>query len=346
MLLKKRRSNGLFGLDIGMRQVKLLGIDTNSQPNQVTYFYSAELPAGAATKTEIKDPLLVGTTLRNLIKNAKTDIHSVAIAIPRSSVIIKTIAIDSRLSQSEIESRAWIEANHHFPDLVGEIYLDFYLTPIPQDTKQVELTLVACRKDHISPYLEACNIGGVTAKVIDINSFALERALDIIIKATNDTSTIALLNLDITLSTLLVKENQNLIYAHDYTHDGKRLLAQTGEYIKNAPNHTASINDAAYHEILQGTLSTYLRHTMHFIYSSRSNLTINKILLSGDCALVPCLTEFITQETGIETFIANPFEHLSLAPEYDNDEFKKLAPTLMLSCGLALSSDKPNQSKI
>ena len=97
----------------------------------------------------------MSNVIKQLYQNLHTETKSVAIAIPRSSVIIKNTLISSRLSPTEVESRVWLEANQHFPELIGGLYLDYQiLGPATDDPAQLELMMVACRKDQVDPFLE------------------------------------------------------------------------------------------------------------------------------------------------------------------------------------------------
>lgn len=323
-------SDELVGLDIGSDSLKLLKINSTQTPYKIENFSVFPLPAGAIVKGDIKDFAIVSQTLREMIKHCEIPIKNVALAIPRSSTIIKNITVDRRLNADDIESRAWVEANRHFPDLVGDIYLDFsVLGTSVQDESQLELVIVACRKEQIKPYVELMRMAGLVAKIVDVNSYALERALAIVARTFEQKQTIALLNLDFNLSTFIVEQNNNLIYAHDQTFDGYRLI-----------NQVSAEDEAKHNELLKETLSAHLRHTMHFFYSSRPNVTVEQIILSGDCAMTPNLALFIRQEVGIDTVFANPFASMTIGPTLDEKELKKHAPILMLCCGLALSKVK------
>jgi type IV pilus assembly protein PilM len=338
---KHRVAEGLIGLDIGSESIKLLELNTTNTPYQVENFVIANLPSGAVVAGEIKDYAAISATLKDLFKRNNFKSKSIALAIPRSSVIIKNINIDSRLNPAEIESRAWIEANHHFPDLVGEIYLDFSINPLPQDKTQFELTLVACRKEQINPYLDVLRDSGLVATVIDVNSNALERALTLLLAKKPELTTVALLNLDNHLSTFVVTHEQKLIHAHDHSYDGQRLRTQAQDYLKTVAGQTASLSDQAYYEILKNTLSAHLRHTMHFFYSSRPNINIEKLILAGDCAVTPEIATFIQQETGVETTLGDVFAEMQFAIPLKQEEAKTIAPAMMLCCGLALSVNNP-----
>lgn len=346
-VLKSVGHHGLLGIDISQDRIKILKINTAVTPYEVNTFAMAEVPAGAFVKDEIKDPAAIGIILRGMLRDYGITEKNVALAIPRSLAIIKNIAVDKRLKDKDLESRAWIEANRHFPDLIGDIYLDFTITgPAPLDPDKQDLLLVACRKEHIKPYLELMQYGGLTAKIVDVNCYALERALSLVVNDASALETMALLNLNISQSSLIVMNKKQLIHAHDQTFDGKRLLKQVEEYRKSKQlqpgmeNAPLSMSDAAYHQLLQSSFLSHLRHTIHFFYSSRPNISIQKIFLAGDCSMIADLPAFIEKEIGIKTERADPFVDMQTASSVDSDELKKNAASLMLCSGLALSQIK------
>lgn len=341
--LNQRKPKNLVGLDIQPDTLKILEINTLESPPKIENFAISSLPEGAIVKDEIKDPAMISSALRDMFKQCGIKTKNIALAIPRSAAIIKNVTIDSRLTPSEVESRAWIEANRYFPDLVGDIHLDFSITgPSPQDSTQLEMVLVACRKDQIRPYLEIIRQSGLMAKIVDVNCYALERAIALIPNG-NPNDNVALLNLNFTLSSLIVIQQKQLVYAHDHTYDGLRL---TNQIKKITAEETAPASEGApaesppglrYTEVFKENLTSHLRHTMHFFYSSRPNVNITKLIIAGDCATLPGLVDFIHQETNIETVLADPFTNMVLTPQISAEELHRCAPMLMLSCGLALS---------
>jgi len=333
----------LVGLDIGSGFIKLLKVDFNKNHYRVENGGIVTLPAGAIIKEELKDVSAVSEALNKVFKNAGVKTKNVALAIPRSSAIIKTIMVDSRLNSADIESRAWVEANHHFPDLIGDIYLDFDIVgPNAEDPSQLDLLLVACRKDQVKPYLDVLQDNGLTVKVIDVNCYALERSLSFLLKKLPSLKTVALLNLDFSISSLIVSHEEQMIYAHDHSYEGFNFATQIETYLSDKKDKkgrlTVSLSDTAYSDILKAGMSAHLRHSMHFFYSSRPHIVIEKLFLSGDCASIPYLHAFIQKETGIETVVTDPLADLSIAPEADEEAIKKHSSTLMLSLGLALNN--------
>src|SRR5262249_17497132 len=92
-------------------------------------------------------------------------------------------------------------------------------------------------------------------------------------------------------------------------------------------------------EILRNTIGLHLKHAMQFFYSTRSNIRIERIILSGDAAtVISGVRDYVQQEVGKEVVMAEPFKEMKLAAGVDQDRLTSYAPALMLCCGLALTN--------
>lgn len=330
LLGNETSSKGLISVEINLNYIKILQIKNHAVAPEVRFFSITPIPEGSIVKDEVKNASPIINILKETYARFPFATHNVALAIPRSAAIIKNITVDKRLDEDEIESRVWIEANRFFPNLIGDIYLDFVVTgPSAQDASQLEVILVACRKEQINPYLELIRQSGLTPKIVDVNSYALERAFALVIKQSSSPS-VALLNITFSLITLIVIHEGQLVYAHELTYDGRNLVPRDIEALEASQN--------TQYDALKANLSLHLRHSMQFFYSSRPNIRINELYLSGDCAVaIPDLTSFIRDETGKETILADPFKNMSFAQMVDQVRLHRYAPALMLCCGLALS---------
>lgn len=333
----------LVGLDINVDSIKLLKLNHHSTPPKVENFAVARLPENIIVKDEIKDFPALSRAIKALFTEAGVTTNQVALAIPQSIAITKTVNIDKRLTDIEIETRVWIEANKYFPDLVGEIYLDFFINGLSlQDASQLEVTLVACRKEQIKAYLEVMRLAQLHAINIDVDSYALERSLTFLMPET--TATMGLLNLNMNLSNLIVVKEGRIIYAHNQNFDGQRLKSKLNTYLKdmavNEIDENKLLADPAYQEILNVGLLAHLRHVTQLFYTSRPNIHMQTLILCGDCATLPALASFIQKETGIEIKVADLASHLTLDSSINIALFKAHASTLMLALGLALTEER------
>jgi len=329
----------IAGIDINCDFVKLLKISVHGSQLKIDNFAVLPTPPGAIVKNEIKNPQLIAPVLKQAIAQSGLMINTVALAVNRSAAIIKSITVDNRLNRDEIESRVWIEANRLFPNLVSDIYLDFAIIGPAQEASQIEVVLIACRKEQMKPYLEIMRLTELSPSIIDVNCYAFERALSIITASQPELNTIALLNIDFSLITLIVLQNNTLIYTHELSYDGHSLSQKNKTFPPEVSMTNAHDNDALDKEdVLLSSIALHLKHSMQFFYSSRSHATIQKIVLSGDCVVyVSNLANFIENEIGIEVIVPNLFKEMIINSNIDKEKIFYHAPQLILSCGLALS---------
>lgn len=341
--LKNSYSGDLVGLDIGTYRLKLIQINKDN-PNFIQHLAIADLPFGSISHGEIKQHSSFRLTLKKMFQQQAIQSKIIAIAIPHILTIVKNFFVDSRLSPDEIESRTWLEANSLFPDLVGNIYLDYVaLGPSAETPSRQEIMIIACRKDQVNPYIFLLKEEGLDGVVVDVDCYVLQRALLKMPKNHAPDEKIALLNLDMHLITLIVTKNEALTYVHEQNYKGHNLLEDIKAYLASKQTPDAALDtlslsqDQTYFEIMQKDLGPYLHHTMQFFSFTNESADVKQIYLSGDLAIIPEIDKLIEQLINIKTVVANPFENMEFAKNIDEQQARKMAPIFMLSYGLALS---------
>ncbi len=332
LTFKKRKARReLIGIVISPQYLKLLKLKRNHQTINVEYFSIHELPAGAMTDLEIKKKEVIAQCLKEMMGKLDMQASDVVLGIPRSSTIVKNISVDHRLNMDEIESRVWMEANRLFPNLIGEIYLDFVVTgATPNDAAKQDVMIVACRKEQLEPYLEILHAADLSPRIVDVNYYAYERALSTTSKYLVQGKTFAFLSVNFGMLTLLGMQDDKLIYANELTYDGHALLKLRREH--------GNEDNADNTEVFKQILGLHLKHALQFFYSSRPNVRVDIIILGGDvAATVPGLSDYISKEVCKEVVLANPFVDMKLAANIDKASIEHYAPALMLCCGLALT---------
>ena len=70
------------------------------------------------------------------------------------------------------------EAEQHVPYDINDVSLDFeILGDHPQDDKQMQVLLVAAKKDMVLTFADLIREAGLTPVIIDVDSFAIQNAL-------------------------------------------------------------------------------------------------------------------------------------------------------------------------
>jgi type IV pilus assembly protein PilM len=75
--------------------------------------------------------------------------------------------------------------------------------------------------------------------------------------------------------------------------------------------------------------------------TSSGKENIDYLVISGGTASVEGIKELLTEELGVFTIVANPFEHMEKGKNIDQEQLDKIAPQFMVAAGLALRSFAP-----
>ena len=94
---KQHFSDNLVGVDLGPESIKLLKINTAKTGCRVESFVIVPVPPGLVLKE--KDYSVLVSIVEGLFKQARVETNQVALAIPRSMVIIKNTTIDGRFNR-------------------------------------------------------------------------------------------------------------------------------------------------------------------------------------------------------------------------------------------------------
>ncbi|MBE0566320.1 MAG: type IV pilus assembly protein PilM [Krumholzibacteria bacterium] len=171
----KRKRKSLIGMDIGSNVVKVLRLDASGDRPVVTHFGMADLPPEAIVDGEIMDRELVIEAIREAADKAGVPAESVASAVSGRAVIVKKIVMD-KMSEEDAREAIYWEAEQHVPFDIDDITLDFQILQPDIGAGQMELLLVAAKKEMIQNWAELIRDAGFHPAIIDVASFANQNA--------------------------------------------------------------------------------------------------------------------------------------------------------------------------
>jgi type IV pilus assembly protein PilM len=171
----KGKQKSLIGMDIGSNVVKCLRLDLSGDRPMVTHFAMSDLPPEAIVDGEIMDRELVIEAIQEAAQKAGIPDEPVASAVAGRAVIVKKIVMD-KMSEDDAREAIYWEAEQHVPFDIDDITLDFQILQEDIGADQMELLLVAAKKDMILGHAELIRDAGFKPHVIDVASFANQNA--------------------------------------------------------------------------------------------------------------------------------------------------------------------------
>lgn len=348
MRLLSPKGGHLLGLDVSTTSVKLVEL-TKQQGRLHLKSYGIEpIEPGWVVDKNIVNVEEVSEAIARVVRRVGASSKEAATAVSGSAVITKIIEMDAKMSDSDREAQINLDAEQYIPYPLSEVNLDFEVLGPASNDNLVRVLLAASRSENVDQRVETLRLGGLTTKVMDIESHAVERAFSLITDSLpNDPQVVALVDIGHRQTTLYIAKEGEFIYNREQSFGG----AQLTEAIQS--RYSISYHDAVIgkHEYTlpadyrETILMPFMENTvqqisrsLQFYFSSSEYNNVDHIILCGGTAALPGLAEMVQQRVGGMVSVANPFEGMSVDSRIDTTILQKDAPSLMAACGLALRS--------
>jgi len=340
----------LVGVDISSTAVKLLQLTESGGRYRVEHYAVEPLPPNAVVEKNIVEVEAVGEAIKRAVSRSGTKVKHAAAAVSGSSVITKVIPMQGDLDENSLEDQVQAEASNYIPYPIDEVALDFeVLGPVPNNPEMVNVMLAASRKENVEIRQSALELGGITAKVIDVEVFAMENAFRLVadqLSVPRD-AVVALVDIGATMTTLNVLRNQRSIYTREQVFGGKQLtdevMRRYGLSYEEAgqAKRQGGLPESYEVEVLEPfkeALVQQVSRLLQFFYAGSDFNRVDQVVLAGGCASINGIAHLVEEQIGVPTVIANPLANMALGPRVQAQALAQDAPALMLACGLALRS--------
>jgi type IV pilus assembly protein PilM len=340
----------LVGLDISTSGVKLVEL-TRIGKNELCLerFASEPLPRGAVVDGNIENIDQVSEAIRRVVKKSGTRAKSVALGMPPASVITKKIILPGGMSEDELELQVETEASQYIPFALDEVSLDFDVVgPVATSPEDVEVLLAATRKEKVEDRVAVVEAAGLTATVMDIESYAARAAIDRIIAQLpkgGQGQIVGLFQIGAQVTHVSVLMDGQVIYEREQPFGGNQL---TQDIVRayglsheeaETKKRAGDLPEGFERELLEPFLENValeVTRAIQFFFTSTPYTRIDQIFLAGGCAIISGMVEVVADRTKISASVVSPFKGMQLAPNVREKQLRVEAPAFLVACGLAM----------
>jgi type IV pilus assembly protein PilM len=339
------KKKNLVGLDVGSSSVKAVELKPGKGDTfQLTTVGLEYLPPEAIVDGQIMDSTSVIDAIQRVFSEYKIKTTEVATSISGSSVIVKKIQLPAMSEQELAESIHW-EAEQYIPFDIQEVNLDYQVLDAAAAGGNMDILLVAAKKDKINDYTSVITQAGRNPVVMDIDAFALQNAYE-----TNygvePGRVVAMVNIGASQANINIVRGENSIFTRDITTIGGNLYTdiikkdlnlsfEQAEDAKRGGEHAGQVAG-----ILRSTTDQVLlelQKTFDFFKATTSEDRIDRIVLSGGSARIPGLSEAMGERFDTRVEIFNPFQNMSYNPkDFDAEFLEEVGPACAIAVGLAM----------
>jgi type IV pilus assembly protein PilM len=338
------RKKTTVALDIGSGLIKLVVIQHGGGDPVLTRVAYTTVVDDAIVEGEIMDPGIVADAIKGLMTSAGVKARQVVIAVGGRDVIIKKIAMDRMKEADAREVIRW-EAEQHVPFDMENVELDFQILDPDGEGLQMQVLLVAAKRELVENKTALLAEAGLTPSIIDVDAFALHNAFEVNYPNAMQ-GVVGLVNIGHETTNINILEDGVPVLTRDLPLGTRRFR----EDIQRERGLSAEEAD----QLLQGfernevldpfvetrgeELAVGIERAAAFLQSaSRSATGISRMWLTGGGGRIPGLTKVLADRLRLPVELANPLERLQVAEGvFDTMSVDEVSPLLMLPIGLAL----------
>ncbi len=344
------KSKLALGLDIGSSSVKLVHLKEGKRGYTLLAWGEVPLPPEAVVDNQLMNSSAIVEAIRELVAQQRVKAKEVAIGVRGHSVIIKRISMPF-MSQEDLDESIQWEAEQYIPFDVKDVNIDTQiLTPQADAAGQMDVLLVAAKKDMINDFTSVCAEAGLTATVVDVDAFAVQNAFEANYPQPPG-QPVVLINVGAAVANINIVNNGLAVFTRDITVGGNafteeiqkqlNISAEEAEALKvGGHGETDAVVPQEVERVIQGVadqMGGEIQRSLDFHAATAPDVHPTRVFLSGGTARIPALFRVIEQRAGVPVEILNPFKNI----EVDNRKFDpavimNAAPAAAVAVGLAL----------
>lgn len=357
-----------LGIDIGYGGIKLVELkNEKGRARLVTYAY-ANVASESLEQSLLQDIPYTADLLKKMLGKAKTTTKKTVSALPVSSVFSSILSVPTT-DEKELKSAIEQQAKKLIPLPIDEVVLDNKVidkkdksemkAEKKEDKEKKEekekkkgpkgatrVLVTAAPKTLISKYQEVFKRAGLELSSLETEAFAEIRSL-----IGKDRSTIMIIDMGALRTNIFIVESGVPFITRSIA-TGGNAITQTIAKTLGIPMEQAETMKRDIKSMQAfaptGDLTPILRVLVKPIldeikysfnqYQSQASgqpKRIEKIILTGGASLLPRLSEFLTQEMNVNTYLGNPWARVVYPPDL-RPVLDEIGPRFAVSIGCAM----------
>jgi type IV pilus assembly protein PilM len=342
------KSKQIVGLDIGSSAIKLVELrEKKAGSYQLVKAGLEPLSPEAIVDGSIMDSSMVVETIQRLNSSLAVKNSNYGTSLSGHSVIIKKISLPSMSADELAESIQW-EAEQYIPFDINDVNLDYVPLTAPGTGENIDVILVAVKKEKINDYTSVISQSGRNAALVDVDAFAVQNAYEMNYPV-EEGRVQALVNIGASVTNVNILSGSTSLFWRDITFGGNQytdaiqrelnLSFAQAEGLKRgeaAGDHTIQQVIPILNSVSEDFASE-LRKTLDFFTATSGAERVDSIMLSGGGASALNLETILREKFGIDVEIMNPFKNVTFNEgEFNPEWISEVAPSMAVAVGLAI----------
>ena len=352
---KRRRKQEIVGLKIGASQIAASRVVNNGGPAKLVQLARVPLEPGVVVGGEVRDVAALATALDRFFVVNKLPRRGIRLGIGTNRIGVRTVDIEGVDDERQLGNVVRFRAHEALSIPLDQAVLDYHVVSETVDESGAvsrRVLLAAAYKEPIDHYVEACRAAGLELSGIDVEAFALLRAVAPRNGDTGDAPTVASVVVSIghDRSTLAISDGAACDFMRVLDWGGSKLEAAIAQELGLTKPEAAELKleldlgggapdehdplaaraRAAVERELH-TLARELIASLQFYQGQPGSLAISQVFVTGGTTKLPGLAEKLERLTRVPVRIADPLAGVQVSNGLaERDDLASLAAAIGL----------------
>lgn len=325
----------LVGLEVGSSQIAAAHISNNGT-HKLVKLHREPLPAGIMSGGEVRDPVGLGAALASFFENHELPKKNVRLGLANTRVGVRLIEIAGVDDDGQLANAIGFRANELLSIPIDEAVMDYHVVGEERDDEGVlnrSVVVAIAYRESLDRYLTATDAAGLNVVGVDLEAFALLRALTEPRPAdVEPRSAVIVVCVGHERTTLAVSDGRICSFARVIDWGGMSITNVLSRMLRISPAEAETVKrnlsleqDApppeglseqqvteAYRAV-KSELQSLVREllsSLRFYQSQPNSLDIGEILVSGGTVAIPGFVSELERELGVKMVVGDPLARL------------------------------------
>ena len=351
----------LVGVDIGTSSIKVCQLKDGRKGLGLVRLGYVPLGPQIIVDGQMMDAKAVVEALSKAFRDFKIKQRECAVSVSGQSVIIRKITVPM-MTPAELDEQIQWEAEQHIPFDIKDVQVDYQVLRRRPDASQMDLLLVAAKRDQIDDYAQLARNAKLRPVVCDIDAFTVQNLFEFSRGLPAD-QTIALINVGASLSSLNIIAGGVSAFTREIANGGNVITEEIQKQL-NVPFDQAeaykcggSVEDpyraqgmvpqqvVQIVESITDSIAAEIQRSLDFFMATSGEGEIARIYVTGGSANLISLAQSIERRARVAVETWPPTERLSIeAKEVNTQLLQQRAAQLPVALGLSLRKDKEQRA--
>ena len=341
-------ANEAVGVDVGSRTITVAELKGGRGRPTVSNFGGLELPGQTVREGEVLDVPGTAAAIKELMASAGIKRKKVWLGIANQRVVVRQVDLPW-VEEKELKSSLRYQVQDFIPIPVEEAELDVHVVDEfvnDQGERFRRMLLVAAHRDSVSAHVEAARQAGLNPIGVDLNSFAVLRAMgttdsmqpgdEVLVDIGADVTNIIVHRAgQPTFVRILVMGGDDIT---DALEAGLSVAREEAEATKRGATVGADgdVGDRIVTERADGFIDE-IRSSLDYFQAQTGDVQLASVILTGGGAALKGLAERLADALRLPVEVGNPFPRFEVRNSvYSAEDLAAVGPSMTTAIGLGM----------